>query len=256
MSTPVTNPLTYNGYVAQIGVMAVLETQDSGGVTVGVNDYFNTLIPQMLNYSELRIQRDLDLLPALTSRNYSTIASNPILTLPIDDFVTISTMTVNDSGNITPLLPVSREFIQNVFLGGDNGVPQYFAMYGGDLATFGDTSNLIYLGPTPDAIYQMVVTGMIRLQSLYYYANPTDAGARNTFISAYLPDLLIQASMIYISQFQRNFGAASNDPEMGPTYELNYKSLLAGAMVEEARKRFMAGGWTSYAPAAVASPGR
>jgi hypothetical protein len=31
---------------------------------------------------------------------------------------------------------------------------------------------------------------------------------------------------------------------------------LKGAVVEEARKKFQAGGWTSFSPAAVATPSR
>ena len=63
-----TIPLTYNLYVTQIATMAVVETQVVTGVVTGVDQAFNDIIPQMLNYAELRIQRDLDLLPALTTR--------------------------------------------------------------------------------------------------------------------------------------------------------------------------------------------
>ena len=59
MSTPNTTPLTYNGYVTQIGTMAVVNTTTNSGVVVGVDAAFNNIIPQMLNYAELRIQRDL-----------------------------------------------------------------------------------------------------------------------------------------------------------------------------------------------------
>ena len=66
--------------------------------------------------------------------------------------------------------------------------------------------------------------------------------------------MLIQASMIYISQFQRNFGPASNDPQMGPTYEAQYQSLLRGALGEEYRKRFEAVAWSSMSASPVATP--
>jgi hypothetical protein len=68
---------------------------------------------------------------------------------------------------------------------------------------------------------------------------------------------MIMASMIYISAFQRNFvSAASNDPQMPVNYETQYQTLLKGAMVEEARKKFQSSGWTSMSPAPVASPTR
>ena len=63
MSNPKTNALTYNDYVTQIGVLAVVNTTTSSGVVVGDDTAFNAIIPQMLNYAELRIQRDLDLMP-------------------------------------------------------------------------------------------------------------------------------------------------------------------------------------------------
>ena len=80
MSSPNTTPLTYNGYVTQIATLAVVNTTTSGGVVVGVDAAFNSIIPQMLNYAELRIQRDLDLLPLVTSNtSYSlTTGSNQI----------------------------------------------------------------------------------------------------------------------------------------------------------------------------------
>ena len=64
------------------------------------------------------------------------------------------------------------------------------------------------------------------------------------------------ASMIYISAYQRNFGRASDDPQMAMTYESQYQALLKSAVVEEARKKFDASGWSSQSPATVATPSR
>jgi hypothetical protein len=61
MSAPATNPLSYNAYVQQIGVMAVVQTQNVSGVQQFVDAAAQTALPQMLNYAELRIQRDLDI---------------------------------------------------------------------------------------------------------------------------------------------------------------------------------------------------
>jgi hypothetical protein len=76
------------------------------------------------------------------------------------------------------------------------------------------------------------------------------------FLSTYLPDLYVQASMIYISQFQRQFGAAANDPQMPGSYEAQYQTLLKSAAVEEARKKFQSVAWTSQSPSPVATPSR
>lgn len=256
MSTPNTNPLTYNGYVNQIATLAVVSTTTVSGVVQGVDAAFNTLIPQMLNYAELRIQRDLDLLPSMTTNtSYGLTVGSNVVSISVNDFVTLQTVSVVASTTSTPLIPTTKEFLQNVY--NDNsytGVPQYFAMYGGDASTFGATYQNIVVGPYPDQAYPLLLIGTVRMPSLYQYATTANAGTATTFISTYLPDMLIQASMIYISQFQRNFGPASNDPQMGPTYEAQYQSLLRGALGEEYRKKFQASAWSALSSSPVATP--
>ena len=106
------------------------------------------------------------------------------------------------------------------------------------------------VAPIPDQAYSFTVVGTQRFPTL-------SSTNTTTFISQYLPDVFIMASMIYIAAYQRNFtSAASNDPQMAVTYETQYQALLKGAMVEEARKKFEASGWTSQAPALAASPTR
>ena len=141
-ATPQTTPLTYNGYVTQVATMAVVNVQTTSGVVVGIDAEFNAIIPQMLNYAELRIQRDLDLLPSQTSRPYTLTIGNNQLQLGAYDFVTVQTVTLNVSGVTYPLLPSTKEYLQNVYGSsavGSRGQPKLFAMYGGDLATGGDT---------------------------------------------------------------------------------------------------------------------
>jgi hypothetical protein len=67
---------------------------------------------------------------------------------------------------------------------------------------------------------------------------------------------MIMASMIYVSGYQRNFGRQSDDPAMAQSYESQYQALLKGAIVEEYRKKFESGGWTSMSPAVVSTPSR
>lgn len=255
----VTNPLTYNLWVTQIADLAVMQIETVAGVVQGVDASFNQLLPSCLNYAELRIQRDLDLLPSQTTRTYALVSGNNVLTTSVDDFVTIQTINITNTVS-QPLLPVSKEFINSVFgFGSTSGPPTYFAMLGGDLATSGNTSNIILLGPTPDSNYPVAVVGTIRLPSLYYNATTMLAGTATTFISSYLPDLLTQASMIYISQFQRNFGPSmggTNDPGMPGSFESQYENLLRGAQAEEGRKKFAASGWSSMSQPVVATPSR
>ena len=252
-----TNPLTYNDYVSQIATLAVVNTTTSSGVVVGVDAEFNTLIPQMLNYAELRIQRDVDLLPSQTSKNYTLTLGSNLIQIPVDDFVTIQTVSYVNGTATIPLLPVAKEYLQNTYNDSSyNADPAYFAMYGGDEASGGNLYNNIIVGPYSNSTYSVLITGTQRLPSLYKFGVTATAGTATTFISANLPDLLIQASMIYISQFQRNFGPAANDPSMGPTYELQYQNLLKSAFVEEARKKFAASAWSSMSPPMAATPTR
>ena len=122
----------------------------------------------------------------------------------------------------------------------NRGVPQYWV-------PFDDYTFLV--GPYPDDNYTVELIGTYRPASLSA-TNPT------TFISLNLPDIMIMASMVYISAYQRNFGRMNDDPQMAISYESQYQTLLKGAMVEEARKKFEAAGWSSQSPSPIATPTR
>jgi hypothetical protein len=213
---------------------------------------YTIIIPSMIDYAELRMQRDLDFLSTqISTTAYTFTGGSNQLTLPTSQFIVPQTFEVLDSqGNSTPLLPVTKEFIQNVYGSGTaTGLPQYFAVYGGDTNTTGNTSQYMIVGPTPNSSYAVRLTGTVR-------AAPLSATNTTTFISTYLPDMFIMASMIYISAFQRNFGKINDDPAMAQTYEAQYQTLKQGALVEENRKKYEAAAWTSYSPAPVATPTR
>ena len=223
--------------------MAVVPTTDTN---------YQIILPQMISYAELRMQRDLDFLSTqLSNSSYSFTSGNGILTIPTSSFVVMETFEVIDgSGNSAPLLPVGKEFIQNVYgTGSSTGLPQYFAVYGGDSATTGLTSQNMIVGPIPDLNYAIRLTGTVR-------SAPLSASNTTTYISTYLPDMFIMASMIYISAFQRNFGRQSDDPQMAQSYESQYQILKDSALLEENRKKFEAAAWTSYSPAPAATPTR
>ena len=235
--------MNYNDYVQQIATMAVIPVTDPN---------FTIIIPQMINYAELRMQRDLDFLSTQTSNStYSFTSGSNLLTITTSSFIVLQTVEViNGVGNSSALLPVAKEYIQNVWGGGSTqGLPTIFAVYGGDSATAGLTSQNILVGPTPDSNYSVRLTGTIR-------SAPLSATNTTTFISTYLPDLFIMASMIYVSAYQRNFGRINDDPAMAQTYESQYQGLLKSAMVEENRKKYESAAWTSYSPAPFAAPTR
>ena len=195
-----TTPLTYNGYVNQIATMAVVNTTTVNGVIQGVDTAFNAIIPQMLNYAELRIQRDLDLLPSVVPRTYTISPYTNMLQISVDDFVTIQTVQITQPYlPAVSLQPVSKEYMQAVFSNPNNlGTPAFFAMTGGDLSSGGSTYNSIMFGPYADESYPVTIYGTIRTPTLYSFATTAQANTSTTFISTYLPDLLIMASMVYI----------------------------------------------------------
>lgn len=242
--------LTYATYKTQIAQMAVVEEDD-------VN--FLAILPSMIDYATLRINRDLDLLitsASLSGAEYKLTAGNRNLSfsqnLPDGSYFVVSEQinlitpagqTDPNAGTRTPLLPATKEFLDAVFgssIVDNRAQPKYFA-------PFNDT--LFLVGPVPDEEYYVEVVGTVR-------PAPLSADVPVTFISQYLPELLIMASMIYISAYQRNFGRQSDDPQMAQSYESQYGMLLKSAMVEEARKKYEGAAWSSQAPAPVASPTR
>ncbi len=252
-----TNPLTYNLYVQQIGILAVALTSENAGVWQFNDAPLQGIVQQMLNYAEQRIARDLDILPSQTSNTYALTAGQPVFALPIDDFFTVQTLEIAQINgaqvvNATPLLPVSKEFIQNVYSGlYSAGTPKYYAMYGDTFAatpTPGayNTNTNILLGPAPNYGYTLRVTGTVVPPSLYKYAVSGVADTASTYISTYYPDMLLMASMIYVSAFQRNFSATSDSADMGLSYEKAYQALRLGAIPKENQKKQEGSSWSGY----------
>lgn len=241
--------LTYSSYVTQVAQMAVVAENDAN---------FQAILPMMLDYASLRICRDLDLVStsvSLDGNTYRLTAGNRRLNFNenLGDgsyFVVCEQINLivgggssPGSGERIPLIPTTKEFLDAVYgssLPADRAQPKYFAPF---------NESLFLVGPVPNVNYFTEVVGTVRPATL----SPT---VTTTFISQYLPDLLIMASMVYISAYQRNFGRQSDDPQMAQSYEGQYQTLLKQAGVEEARKKFEAGAWSSQSPATVATPTR
>src|ERR1700677_1042897 len=256
------NPLSFNSWVQTIGSMAVVQTQETSGVWGFVDAPLQIVLPQILSYAEGRIQRDLDILAGQTSNIYTLVAQNPIFGLPINDFFTVETLEIlymNGSQvvNSSTLLPVSKELIQNCYSGLANaGTPQFYAMFGSNFGDGADTINNILLGPTPNFAYPVRVTGFIKVPSLLSYASIGVADTSFTYISSFLPDLLVMASMIFISAFQRNFSATSDSADMGLSYEKQYQALRLGAISDENSRNLEGSAWTAYMTPTSPTPTR
>jgi hypothetical protein len=216
------------------------------------NTEFQIILPQCITYAENRIYRDLDFLfTSISTTAYGLTAGNRQITVPAGtlvvpeqiNLITPSGTSDPNAGTRVPLLPTTKEFLDQVYGSGisaNRGEPKYFA-------PFGDFTFLV--GPYPALNYTCEIVATYRPDSL-------SATNTTTFISLYLPDLFIMASMIYISAYQRNFGRANDDPQMAVTYEGQYQTLLKSAMMEENRKKFEAAAWSSQSPSPVATPSR
>jgi len=228
-------------YVQQVAELAVVDQTD-------VN--YLAILPMMITYAENRMYRDLDFLfTSVSITGYAinngsrqiTIPDGTIVVSEQINLITPANTSSPDAGTRVPLLPTTKEYLDAVYGSSQyTGQPQYYAAF---------NDNLFYVGPFSDATYFVEIVGTYRPASLSA-TNPT------TFISLYLPDVFIMASMIYISAYQRNFGRQSDDPQMAQSYESQYQALLKGATVEEARKKYEAAGWSSQSPSVVASPTR
>ena len=236
-----TTGLTYSQYVTQIATMAVVAENDPA---------FVEILPQMITYAENRMCRDLDFLFTSTAlTGFACTVGTRSITVPEGTFVVSEQINIitpagtadPNAGTRVPCLPTTKEFLDAVYGASTyTGIPQYFVPF---------NDNLFLIGPYPDQNYYVEIVGTFRPSSLSI-SNPT------TFISLYLPDVMIMASMVYVSAYQRNFGRQSDDPAMAQSYEGQYQALLKGAAVEEARKKFEASGWSSQSPSPVATPSR
>jgi hypothetical protein len=212
------NPLSFNAWVQGVGVMAVAQTQTTAGVSGFVDAPLQQVLPQILSYAEGRIQRDIDAFQASAVNRYTLTVGNNQLNIPIGDFLIIETLELLQTSNgvvvnSIPMTPVSKEFIQNcysgVFSSGDpqvlcDGTPIH-------LATAQRQHQRILLGPTPNYAYPVnVLRRHTHAVTVSICELRGSADTSYTYISQWLPDLLLMASMIFISAYQRNFSANSD----------------------------------------------
>ena len=206
---------------------------------------YAVVIPETIDYAEQRIYRELDLLSTVvTNSTSSTTSGNRNFTLPTSNgkFVTVQTIniitpasTAPDSGTRRQLTPVDRRYLDAVWNSSTGAtVPKHFAM---------NDQDTIIFGPWPDAAYRVEVVGTIRPAALSYSNTAT-------FLTNYLPDIFLSASMVFFSKNMQDKGVGvANSPEY---WESVYEKGISSANAEEVRKRFAGPGWTSMSQ--IANP--
>ncbi len=188
----------------------------------------------------------------------ATLTNNRNFTLPttIGTFQIISGIniitpasTTADMGTRNPCTPVSRDVLDLIWPNSTGAtVPNMFCYLSQSLVPSQTTG--ILFGPWPDASYTVEVIGKII---------PTPLSATNTitFLTLYLPDLFLAASMIFFTGgFMKNFGSQSDDPRQSQSWETQYQLLKSSAENWECRKKFSGASWTSKQLEPMAAPQR
>jgi hypothetical protein len=217
--------------------------------TQTTNSYFQIELGNAIDYAELRILRDLDLLTMIVADASQVCVPNFRLITAPSAFVVVNGVniitpagTAPNNGMRNQVVKCSEDFIDMAWpSSADATVPTKFAL---------QTQLTILFGPWPDQAYTVEIIGTQR-------PLPLSASNTSTFISTYLPDLFLAASMIHIAAYQKNFGAQADDPRMAMSWETQYEKLLDGCNAEELRKRY-AGTIAKLPPGmkAPAMPGR
>ncbi len=234
--------LTYAQYVTALSTLLVIPETNSD---------FLAILPDCIDYTENRMQRELDFLQTVvrdSSQTFTPNSRNFSLPTAQGTFVVVNGINVitpagtsADSGTRNQLVPVSRDFLDLSWPSVTGAtLPTYFAML---------TQGTILVGPWPDAAYVVEVVGTQRF-------TPLSSTNTSNFISINLPDLYLAASMIYMSGYTRNFGSQADDPKMAQSWSSQYDALMASAAVEEARKRFAGSAWSSLTQSPTAQPAR
>lgn len=235
--------LNYTTYVAQLSNLMVVPSTDSN---------FTTFLPGCIDYAEQRLYRELDLLATeITDSTVSCSSGVRTVTLSTASgaYITLDTFSVltpagtgSSNGIRSPLVPVTVDFIDAVYpsAASAEGTPQFYALR---------SNTTVVLGPPPDDNYTIEVIGTQRPSAL-------SASNSSTILTQYVPDLFMAASMVFASGYMRNFGSQADNPQMAQSWENQYQMLMRSALVEQARARFRAEGWTSQQPSQVATPPR
>lgn len=234
--------MLYAEYVATIANETVISATDPN---------FVQILPQAIAYAEQRLYRELDLLATVTrvsgpltagSRNFSLPQYNGrIIVTNGFNVITPSTTTNPDLGTRHQMAPVSRDFLDAAWGSASGaGLPEFYAPI---------TDQVFIVGAWPDQNYTIEVIGTLR-------PDPLTVSNNATFLTLFLPDLFVAASMIFMAGYQQNFGSQADNPQMAQSWESQYEKLFASANVEEQRKRYASGAWGSLSPTPIATPSR
>ena len=237
--------MNYTEYVTALASLMVVQPTSPD---------FVAILPSIISYADNRIWRELDLLAAVAQGydpNWYVDSSDNEFTFHSQDWITLNSVgiftppgtSIHSGGTLVNLTPVSIDYL-NMAWGSllSQGVPQVFARI---------TDTKLIVGPTPDAKYFLYFIGTKRVDTF----NTNDRNS-TTYLSLYLPDLYLAASMVFASGYQKNFGSQADDPKMSASWEQQYQTLKDSAAVEDFKKRYQSNAWGPMKVPTIATPPR
>lgn len=212
---------------------------------------YTTILPAAIQYAEDRIYREMNFLATRTvnpgsaftpgSRTF-TLPTSPSTILYLEGVAAITPAGVAPNlGTRNALEPVSLDFIDFTWpTESETDLPDAWAMR--DNAT-------IVVKPTPDQNYSVELTGIFQPMAM-------SADNETTYIGNIYPDLLVAACMVFLTGYQRDFGAQSDNPQMALSWSAEYDKLFKSAYEEEQRRKGASVGWSPFQATPLANPPR
>lgn len=219
----------------------------------------NNILPSIIDYAEQRIFRELDLLTTLVPLVSTTTANNRNLNVPSSAYVVQSVNfitpanTIPDNGTRNPVSRTSVEALnyfwpQTTTLGISPSIATLYALQNNNNSSVFSTASstqTALLAPPPDSTYAVEFMCTVR-------PSPLSQNNPYTFLTVYLPDLFLAASMVFAAAYQRDFSSAGtiqpDDAGLAVNWESQYQKLKASASVEELRRKAASVDWTTFSP--------
>jgi hypothetical protein len=172
-------------------------------------------IPQFIKNAEVRITRELRVLPFVNAATSACVAGTAIVAKPANWLETVSINVGTGTGNNTrnAVLPRSYDYLRSYWPDpSQTGVPKYYADY--------DLDHWL-IAPTPASNYPFEVNYYRKLQGL-------DANNQTNALTDYAPDMLLYACLLESAPYLKN-------DERVATWQARYDRCLQAEVMDDVR---------------------
>lgn len=196
---------------------------------VAEDEEFRDILPAAIEAAELRCLRDGDFPSARKTARVTLVTGAASLAPPADLVVprSLSVYTVVGGSVRQEVMRRDASYLREYAPDASTrGVPRYFAT---------TDAGMMLLAPAPSAAFE--------LEMEYTYRPPGLSAANNTtWLGDRYPDMIVYGAMVFLSGYQKNFGAATDDPQMPGSWEREYQRALGVARNEAATGK----GWGAF----------